>query len=213
VLCWRWYLRHPLSYHDLEEMMAERRLKLDHSTIAPGLLSYAPSAERADSTGNSSAQWSWRVEETYVRVAGTWTYSYGTIDSAGNIIDFVLLPKADLTAAKPSLHSATSQVGSRRPRVINVDGHPAYPGAIEELKWPASLAGIVTCLNNILEQDNRFVKKRMITSQWFRSVDGALRTIEGYEATQISLRNRFAGCRRSTLGQAQFIDRTLGIAA
>jgi transposase-like protein len=88
------------------------------------------------------------------------------------------------------LQSAALQVYARRPRVINVDGHPAYPGPIEELKRSGELGRNCRCrrasyLNNILEQDHRFVKKRMISSQWFRSVDGALRIIAGYKAVNI----------------------------
>lgn len=189
VLYLRWYLRYPLSYRNLEEMMAERGLKLDHSTIARWVLLYAPVLNeriRLEMRPNRS----WPVGETYVRVAGTWTYLYRAIDSSGNTIDFLLSPKRDLTAAKAFLQSATLQVDARRPRVINVDSHPAYPGAIEELKRSGELGRNCRChrapyLNNILEQDHRFVKKRMISSQWFRSVDGALRTIAGYEAMNI----------------------------
>jgi len=105
-------------------------------------------------------------------------------------IDFLLSPKRDLKAAKAFLQSATLQVDARRPRVINVDGHPAYPDAIEELKRSGELGRNCRCrrapyLNNILEQDHRFVKGRMISSQRFRPVGGALRTIAGYEAMNI----------------------------
>jgi IS6 family transposase len=190
VLCLRWYLRYPLSYRNLEEMMAERGLKLDHSTIARWVLLYAPVLNERIRLEMRRPNRSWRVDETYVRVAGTWTYLYRAIDSAGNTINFLLSLKRDLTAAKALLHSATLQVDARRPRVINVDGRPPYPGAIEELKRSGELGRNCRCrrasyLNNILEQDHRFVKKRMISSQWFRSVDGGLRTNAGYEAMNI----------------------------
>ena len=81
----------------------------------------------------------WRVDETYVRVAGRWTYLYRAIDSAGDTIDFPLSPNRDLIAAKGFLQLALS-AGQIRPRVINVDGHPAYASAIEELKQ-ASVMG------------------------------------------------------------------------
>ena len=169
--------------------MAKRGLKLDHSTTARWVLLYAPVLNERIRLEMRWPNRSWRVDETYVRVAGTWTYLYRAIDSAGNTIDSLPLPKRDLTAAKAFLQSATLQVDGRRPRVINVDGHPAYPGAIEELKRSGELGRNCRCrrapyLNNILEQDHRF-KKRMISSQWFRSVAGALRTIAGYEAMNI----------------------------
>ena len=105
----------------------------------------------------------------YVRVAGSWTYLYRAIDSAGNTIDFLLSPKRDLTAAKGFLQLALSAapVG---PRVINVDGHPAYATAMAELKQSGELNSKCRFrpspyLNNIIEQDHRFVKKRIIASQ------------------------------------------------
>src|SRR6516225_8299140 len=106
VLCLRWYLRYPLSYRNLEEMMAERGLKLDHSTIARWVLQYAPVLNERIRAEMRRPNRSWRVDETYVRVAGTWTYLYRAVDSAGNTIDFLLSAKRDLTAAKTFLQLA-----------------------------------------------------------------------------------------------------------
>ena len=107
---------------------------------------------------------SWRVDETYLRVGGKWTYLYRAIDSAGDTIDFLLSPNRDLIAAKGFLRLALS-AGQTRPRVINVDGHPAYASAIRELKREGDLGQNCQCrpspyLNNLIEQDHRFVKKR-----------------------------------------------------
>lgn len=189
VLCVRWYLRYPLSYRDLEEMMAERGLPIDHSTIARWVLHYAPILERRIRREMRQPNRSWRVDETYVRVAGKGAYLYRAIDSAGDTIDFLLSPKRDLTAAKGFLRLALGAV-KIRPLVINVDGHPAHASAIGELKRTGELGR--NCrwrrsqyMNNIIEQDHRFVKKRVITSQGFRSADGAISSIAGYEAMNI----------------------------
>jgi IS6 family transposase len=90
VLCVRWYLRYPLSYRDLEEMMAERGLTVDHSTIARWVLHYAPILEERIRPQMRRPNRSWRVDETYIRVAGQWTYLYRAVDSAGDTIDFLL---------------------------------------------------------------------------------------------------------------------------
>jgi transposase-like protein len=82
---------------------------------------------------------SWRVDETYVRVAGRWIYLYRAVDSEGNTIDFMLSPYRDRIAAKHFLQLALWRVGHLRPRVINVDGHPAYPSVIAELKRSGAL--------------------------------------------------------------------------
>ena len=98
----------------------------------------------------------------------------------------MLSPERDLIAAKLFLRLALSGAGPR-PRVINVDGHPAYASAIAELKQSGELGRhcrrrTAPYLNNIIEQDHRFIKKRITASLGFRSVEGACRTIEGYEA-------------------------------
>src|SRR4051812_1424575 len=137
VLCVRWYLRYPLSYRNLEEMMAERGLTVDHSTIARWVLRYAPVLNERIRSEMRNPNRSWRVDETYIRVAGQWTYLYRAMDSAGDTIDFLLPPKRDRVAAKGFLQLALS--GHNRPRVINVDGHPAYPAVIDELKQSGEL--------------------------------------------------------------------------
>jgi transposase-like protein len=118
ILCVRWYLRYPLSYRNLEEMMAERGLTVDHSTIARWVLRYAPVLNERIRSEVRNPNRSWRVDETYVRVAGQWTYLYRAIDSGGNTIEFLLSPYRDVTAAKACLHSlrwhrpATFSLGS-----------------------------------------------------------------------------------------------------
>ena len=218
VLCVRWYLRYPLSYRDLEEMMAERGLAIDHSTIARWVLYYAPILNRRIRREMRRPNRSWRVDETYVRVAGKWTYLYRAIDSAGDTIDFLLSPNRDLIAAKGFLQLALS-AGQIPPRVINVDGHPAYASAIGELKQAGALGRNCRCrpsqyMNNIIEQDHRFVKKRVVASQGFRSADGALSSIAGYEAMNIIRKGQIRRLAKGdVVGQKRFIERILGIAA
>ena len=219
MLCVRWYLRFPLSYRNLEEMMAERGLAVDHSTMASWVLRYAPILNDRIRSAMRYPNRSWRVDETYVRVARKWAYLYRAIDSTGSTIDFLLSPKRDLIAAKAFLQLALYQAGQFRPRVINVDGHPAYPPAVEELKRSGDLGTNCRCrrapyLNNILEQDHRFVKKRVVASQWFRSVEGALNTIAEYEAMNIIRKGQIRWLPKDdVVGQARFIERMFGMAA
>ena len=134
---------------------------------------------------------SWRVDETYARVAGNWAYLYRAVDSAGETIDFMLSPKRDLVAAKHFLQLALGRTHDAPPRVINVDGHPANATATAELKQSGQLAKRCRCrpspyMNNVVEQDHRFIKKRIAAGLWFRSVRGALNTIPRYEAMHVS---------------------------
>jgi len=158
--------------------MAERGLWVDHVTIWRWVQRYAPLLNQRVRRELRHPNRSWRVDGTYVRAAGNWTYPNRALDSAGDTIDFMLSPKRDLTAAKLFLRLALSGTGGIRPQVINVNGHPAYARAIAELKRSGDFGRRCLCrpspyLNNIMEQDHRFIKKRIVASLGFRSAEGA----------------------------------------
>ena len=107
---------------------------------------------------------SWRVDETYVRVAAKWTI-YG-VDSVGDTIDFLLSPNREAHVAKCFFQKALRAPGHPRPRMINVDGNPSYPKVITELKQAGELGRRCRCrpvryLNNVVEQDHRAIKRRV----------------------------------------------------
>src|SRR3984893_4383564 len=102
VLCIRWYLRFSLSYRDLEELMAERNLSVDHTTVWRWVQRYAPELNKRIRRELKPTNGSWRTDETYVRVAGRWTYLYRAVDSSGATIDFLLSETRDLEAAGAS---------------------------------------------------------------------------------------------------------------
>ena len=218
VLCVRWYLRYSLSYRDLEEMMTERGLSIDHVTIWRWVQRYAPILNQRIRRELRRPNRSWRIDETYVKVAGNWAYLYRAVDSTGETIEFMLSPKRDLIAAKLFLRLALSG-GGPPPRVINVDGHPAYASAITQLKQSGELGRRCRCrpspyLNNIIEQDHRFIKKRITASLGFRSAEGAWRTIEGYEAMHAIRKGQIRWLAKGdVVGQRRFIHALLGIAA
>ena len=134
MLCVRWYLRFGLSFRNLEEIMAERNLTVDHVTIWRWVQRYTPELHRRCRQELRKTNRSWRVDETYLRVAGKWTYLYRAVDSTGATIDFLLSARRDAAAAKRFFQKALRSVGHPRPRVINVDGNPSYPRVIGELK-------------------------------------------------------------------------------
>jgi transposase, IS6 family len=126
LLCVRWYLQYSLTYWDLEEIMAERNLSVDHVTMWRWVQRYAPVLNQRIRRELRYPNRSWRVDETYVKVAGKWAYLYQAVDSAGETIEFMLSPKRDLIAAKLFLRLALS-AGRPSPRVINVDGIRRMP--------------------------------------------------------------------------------------
>ena len=195
-----------------------RNLSVDHVTIWRWVQRYAPVLNQRLRRQVRCPNRSWRVDVTYVKVAGSWTYLYRAVDSAGETIDFMLSPKRDLIAAKLFLRLALSGCGPK-PRVINVDGHPAYANAVAELKQSGELGRRCRCrtapyLNNVIEQDHRFIKKRITASLGFRSVEGACRTIEGYEAMHAIRKGQVRWVAKGdVVGQRQFIHTLFGIAA
>jgi transposase, IS6 family len=198
--------------------MAERNLSVDHVTIWRWVQRYAPILNQRIRRELRRPNRSWRVDETYVKVAGNWAYLYRAVDSAGETIDFMLSPKRDLVAAKLFLRLALAGEGPS-PRVINVDGHPAYASAVAELKQSGELGRCCRCrtapyLNNIIEQDHRFIKKRITARLGFRSAESACRTIEGYEAMHAIRKGqvRWVG-KNDPVAQRQFIHTIFGVAA
>ncbi len=219
VLCVRWYLRFSLSYHDLEEFMTERNLNLYHTTVWRWVQRYAPELERHARPELKRTGGSWRVEETYVRAAGQWTYLYRAVDSTGATIDFYLSPNRDADAAKQFFRKALAGGNHPRPRVINVDGNPSYPKVVEELKQGRRLGRRCRCrtcpyLNNIVEQDHRAIKRRINAKQGFRSFEAAQRTIQGYEVMHMIRKGQVRWLPKGDVaGQVVFINQTLGLKA
>ena len=155
-----WYLRFSLSYRNVEELVGERGLSADHVTIWRWVQRYAPEIDRRLRPHLKATNKSWRVDETYIRVKGKWTYLYRAVDSTGASIDFLLTAKRDAAAAKRFFQKALRSPSHPTPRVINVDKNPSYPPAIEDLKTEGQLGRRcklrpVQYLNNIVEQDHR----------------------------------------------------------
>ncbi|PGU60840.1 IS6 family transposase [Bacillus cereus] len=166
LLTVRWYLRYNLSFRDLVEMMEERGLFIAHTTIMRWVHQYGPELDEQLRCHLKPTNDSWRVDETYVKVKGQWMYLYRSVDSKGNTIDFYLSKTRNHKAAKRFFKKALRSFHVSKPRVITVDKNPAYPMAIEELKKEKKMpVGIqirqVKYLNNIVEQDHRFIKRRV----------------------------------------------------
>src|SRR5438034_5421643 len=206
-----------LSFRNLEELMAERNLAVDHVTIWRWVQRYAPELNRRCRPELRLTNRSWRVDETYLRVAGKWTYLYRAVDSTGATIDFLLSARRDAAAAKRFFQRALRAPGHPRPRVINVDGNRSYPKVVAELKTAGKLGRRCRCrtcpyLNNIVEQDHRAIKRRVNPSQGFRSFHGARRTIQGYEAVHMIRKGQVTWLSKGdAVGLVLFINETLGL--
>jgi transposase, IS6 family len=216
LLCVRWYLRYCLSYRDLEEMMAERGLKVDHTTIYRWVQQYAPELEKRCKPHLQRTTDSWRVDETYIKVKGEWLYLYRAVDSIGNTLEFLLSEHRDAQAAKRFLARALDASHTTTPRVINVDCNPAYPKAVDELKAEGQLPQgcqlrPVKYLNNLIEQDHRFIKRLVKAGLGFCSFPTAWRTLRGYETMQMIRKGQVpAG---GIQAQVKFVNSLFGLSA
>ena len=214
----RWYLKYPLSYRNLEEIMLERGLKVDHSTIGRWVLTYSPEIDKRTRHHLKLTNDSWKVDETYIKVNGDWKYLYRAVDSEGNTLDFMLNAKRDKKAAKRFFKKVLKARHNKQPRVINVDKNAAYPPALEELKAEKLLdekskLRQVKYLNNRVEQDHRGVKRITNAALGYQSFHTARRTIGGIEIMRMIYKGQVEGVNsKDVLGEKKFIDSLFRIA-
>jgi transposase, IS6 family len=239
LVCVRWYLRYALSYRDLEELMLERGLHVDHTTIYRWVQRYAPELEKRCHPYLKGTSDSWRVDETYVKIKGIWMYLYRAVDSKGNTLEFLLSQTRDAEAAKrffcKALHASTCSAPQNHPtedqplastdlitnratpRVINVDKNAAYPKAIADLKAAGILPESVDLrqvkyLNNLIEQDHRFIKRLVKPGLGFFSFETAWRTLQGYEVMNMIRKGQMEEVAKGDIpAQVHFISVTFGL--
>lgn len=219
LLCVRWYCRFQLSYRDLEEMMRERGLEVHHSTVWRWVQAYAPEINKRMRPHLKMSGTSYRVDETYIKVGRECKYLYRAVDKEGQTIEFMLSAKRDISAAQRFFKKMMRADHRRLPFSINVDKNAAYPDAFitsqDENVLPKDCAlRRVKYLNNVIEQDHRFIKQKVRASQCFKSFVTAQRTLEGIEAMNMIRKGqvkRLAGC--DTQGQVKFVSSLFRIAA
>jgi transposase-like protein len=187
LLCIRWYLAYSLSYRDLQEMMAERGIQVDASTIYRWVQAYAPEIDRRIRRKLKPTRGDWHVDETYIHIKGVWHYLYRAVDAVGQTVDFLLSARRDTFAAKLFLEEAILRPHNYFPETIVVDRNPAYPAALSILQKEGHLSPTAhlrtgRALNNLVEQDHRRIKRLMRPRLGFKNFESARRTIQGYEA-------------------------------
>jgi len=163
-------------------MMAERGLKVDHSTLNRWVVHYTPKLEKAFHKSKKRPGDRWRLDETYIKVKDEWTYYYRAVDKQGNTIDFLLTAKRDTKAALRFLNKAIGRNG--KPGLINIDKSGANKAGIEKFNHANNRrVKIRQCkyLNNIIEQDHRRVKRITRSMLGFKSFHSARSTLVGIE--------------------------------
>ena len=160
LVCVRWYVAYPLSLRHLEEMMSERGITVDHSTIHRWAIKMLPVLTAICRRRKRPVGRSWRMDETYIKVAGQWKYLYRAVDKSGDTVDFLLRAKRDHAAARAFFERA---IGLHDvPDKIAIDKSGANTAAIVSIQADSGLTITLRqskYLNNIVEQDHRAIKR------------------------------------------------------
>ncbi|ECP5550169.1 IS6 family transposase, partial [Salmonella enterica] len=162
--CVRWYLAYSLSLRDLEEMMAERGIHVDHSTLHRWVIRLVPLLDKVFRRHKRAVGRRWRMDETYIKIKGQWKYLYRAVDTAGQTIDFLLTAKRDAASALRFFRKAIRY--HCEPEVVTIDKSGANTAALATLNMGKPEAETMTIrqskyLNNLIEQDHRNIKRRI----------------------------------------------------
>jgi putative transposase len=191
LLCVRWYLAYNLSLRDLEEMMAERGISVDHATVGRWVVRYSPELLERFDRRKRAVTGKWHIDETYIKVRGRWTYLYRALDSNGDTVEFWFSERRNLAAAKRFLRKALKRHG--RPERIVIDGSQTNREAIVSCDTTDRLRDRSqrqlkpirirqsAYLNNRIEQDHRAIKRRVRPMLGFKSVNSARAILGGIE--------------------------------
>jgi transposase-like protein len=201
-------------------MMKEQRgLDVDHTTVFRWVQTYAPEINKRIRPHLKLAGASYRIDETYIKVGKSCKYLYRAVDKEGDTIEFMLSAKRDVLAAKRFFKKMMRADHRRLPFSISVDKNAAYPEAFissqaEKILPKDCTLRRVKYLNNIIEQDHRFIKKKVRASQCFKSFHTAERTLEGIEAMHMMRKGQVKRlCGNDGMGQAKFVASLFQIAA
>jgi|TARA_R110002126_G_scaffold86592_1_gene209089 putative transposase len=185
------YVRYAVSYRDLEEIMAERGVQVDHARLNRWVVRFAPLIAAQAQKRKRPTAISWRCDETYIKVKGRWTYLYRAVDRDGQTLDFMLSERRDLAAARRFFKHAIAANGVPERVVIDTSGAnlAGLQAANVILKFTCSGKTIeirqVKYQNNILEQDHRFIKRITRPMLGFKAVHSASATISGVETAHM----------------------------
>jgi len=204
LLCVRWYLAYPLSYRNLEEMMRERGVEVDHSNIYRWVQKFTPQLEASfRKVKKRPVGKSWRMDETYIKIKGQWKYLYRAVDKNGQTIDFLLTAHRDKKAALRFFKKAVRQHGL--PDKVTIDKSGANTAAIKALKEETGQEieiRQIKYLNNLVEQDHRAIKRIVQPMMGFKSFPTARVTLQGIELMHMIKKGQMVSGDSQTLSAA-----------
>ena len=203
LVCIRWYVAYPLSYRHLEEMMQERGVSVDHSSINRWAIRFLPLIEKMARKHKRSVGSSWRMDETYIKIKGAWRYLYRAVDKEGKTVDFLLTAKRDMAAAKRFFDKAMG--ANSEPDKVAMDKSGANKAAIDQIIKDKNISIIVRqvkYLNNIVEQDHRAIKRITRPMLGFKSFRSARNILTGIELMHMIRKGQYANDGAKTMSFA-----------
>ena len=218
LICVRWYCKYGISYRDLAEMMQERGVAVDRTTIFRWVQHYAPEIEKRVRWYQGYRSASWRVDETYVRVGGAWKYLFRAVDKTGRLIDFMLSDRRNTRAAHRFLSKALKTMRNWPPISITTDKLGSYPDAIRRLQRDGQLSRNTRhraskYLNNIVEADHGVLKQLIRPTRGFQTMKTAYATIKGFEIMRMIRRGHCLLRDAGVAGEVSFINTLFGLPA
>jgi putative transposase len=208
LTCVRWYVAYPLSLRHLEDMMAERGVSVDHSTVHRWAVKLLPVLEKAFRLRKRPVGKSWRMDETYIRVKGEWRYLYRAVDKDGNTVDFLLRAHRDKTAARRYFEKSIAQNGA--PETVTIDKSGANLAALEAISADRETPIKIRqskYLNNLVEQDHRAIKRRTRPMLGFKTFRCARILLAGIELMHMIAKGQMKFARAAHPSAAdQFYD-------
>ena len=192
-------LRFSLSYRDVEELMMIRGVKVDHATIQRWVFKFTSMMELEFRKRKNQVGRRWRLDETYIKIKGEWRYLYRAVDKKGNTVDFLLTKKRKRISAHKFLNKAIENNG--KPELINIDKSGSNKSAIQlynRRNWSNIEIRQCKYLNNIVEQDHRFIKWRINQGLGFKDFESAKRTISGIEIVRMIKKDQLMYSKCST---------------
>ena len=210
LTCVRWYVAYPLSLRHLEEMMAERGISVDHSTVHRWAIKLLPALEKAFRRCKRAVGKSWRMDETYVKVRGEWKYLYRAVDKEGNTVDFLLRARRNKDAAQRYFEKSIQQNGV--PETVTIDKSGANLAALHAVNAErATTIKIrqVKYLNNVVEQDHRAIKRIIRPMLGFKDFHCARVILSGIEVMHMIKKGQMKCANKTPLSAAnQFYSLT-----
>jgi transposase, IS6 family len=218
LLCVRWSCKYGISYRDLAEMMQERGIKVDPSTLFRWVQRYAPEIERRIRQYQGSRSGSWRVDEIYVRIGGRWKSLFWAVDKHGPFIDSMLSDRRDTGAAYRFLRKALKTIRAFPPSSITTDKLASYPKVIQRLQNDGLLSKHVEhrtskYLNNIIEADHGALKRVIRPTRAFPRMKTARVALKGFEVMRLIRRWHCVLARPGVIGEIRLVNQLFGLAA